>query len=401
MEGQIQKRLLVVPFPFTNDTIGPGLGVGVIANGYGQPQSGFVAAALVGSGSYLLYFKALNYQFPWVRRLIFEPDFEVGKYHDVHTFTGTSNPGYPGERAGSNDSNENNYIESDTTDQWVNLYTKFLLPIGQGKDQIIPRLVLDRGLYASGDTGGDAWNPLTSGRTYIEVIPFERRQSLIDNNSHTKTAGVEIGLRYDQTDFRLNPSKGSMQRVWFGRDWGALDSTAPYSVVGAEYMKYFPLGPSDHARQRVISFDIWTIDCLTWDDSSTINGTETFHRPPAYKGASLGGLNRLRAYPASRFNDQAGILYTLEYRYLLDWNPLKDFTWGGRLDLAWFELVGFGEVGRVAPSWSLSTLHENMKYDGGVGIRAMVNHVVVRIDFAMGPEGFATQMFVGHPFPFY
>jgi hypothetical protein len=66
-----------------------------------------------------------------------------------------------------------------------------------------------------------------------------------------------------------------------------------------------------------------------------------------------------------------------------------------------FELVGFGEVGRVAPSWSISSLHENMKYDGGVGIRAMVNHVVVRIDFAMGPEGFATQMFVGHPFPFY
>jgi hypothetical protein len=118
-EGQIQRRLLVVPFPFTNDTIGPGLGVGVIANGYGQPQSGFVGAALVGSGSYLLYFKALNYQFPWVRRLIFEPDFEVGKYHDVDTFTGTDNPGYPGERAGSNDSNENNYIESDTTDQWV------------------------------------------------------------------------------------------------------------------------------------------------------------------------------------------------------------------------------------------------------------------------------------------
>ena len=108
----------------------------------------------------------------------------------------------------------------------------------------------------------------------------------------------------------------------------------------------------------MISFDIWTIDCLTWDDSSTINGTGTFHRPPAYKGASLGGLNRLRAYPAARFNDQAGILYTLEYRYLLDWNPLKNFTWGGRLDLAWFELVGFGEVGRVAPSWSLSTLHE-------------------------------------------
>ena len=42
-----------------------------------------------------------------------------------------------------------------------------------------------------------------------------------------------------------------------------------------------------------------------------------------------------------------------------------------------------------------------MKYDGGAGIRAMVNNIVVRVDFAAGPEGFATQMFIGHPFPFY
>ena len=31
----------------------------------------------------------------------------------------------------------------------------------------------------------------------------------------------------------------------------------------------------------------------------------------------------------------------------------------------------------------------------------MVNNIVVRIDVAAGPEGFATQMFVGHPFPYY
>ena len=403
-EGKkLEPRLLAVPFPFFNATIGAGLGVGIIGQGYlQQPQAGFVMAALVSSGSYLVYFKALNYQFPWFKRILLEPDFEVGKYHDVDTFTGTDNPGYPGERAGSNGSNENNFITSDSTDQWVNLVTRIVLPIGQGKDRVIPRIVLDRGgQFVSGDTGGDAWNPLKSGRTYVDVIPFERRQSLIDNNSHTKTAGIEIDLRYDQTDFRLNPSKGSMQRVWFVRDWGALDSTAPYSVVGGEYSKYIPLGPSDHAMQRVIAFDIWTVDCTTWNDSSTINGTETFHRPPPYKGASLGGLNRLRAYPATRFNDKAGILYTAEYRYILNWNPLRDITWGGKLDVPWLELVGFGEVGRVAPSWNLGTLHESMKYDGGVGIRAFVNHIIVRIDFAAGPEGFATQMFVGHPFPFY
>ena len=395
------KRLLTIPFPFYNASIGPGIGLGVIAQGYVQPQAGFVMAALVGQGNYSVYFKALNYQFPWFKRVILEPDFYVAKYEDIDTYAGTDNPGFPGERAGSNNSSKDNYISSDANDEWVTLVTKFVLPIGQGRANVIPKIVLDDGVFVSGDTGGDVWNPLESGRTYIEAIPFERRQSLIDNNTHTKTAGIDVGLRYDNTDLRLNPTKGSMQRVWFVRDWGALDSTAPYSVVGAEVSKYFSFGPSERARQRTIAFDLWTVNCLTWDDSSTINGTETFHRPPAYKGASLGGLSRLRAYPATRFNDQAGILYTLEYRYLLDWNPLENVRWGGRLEVDWFQVVGFGEVGRVAPSWDLSTLHESMKYDGGVGIRAMVNNIIVRVDFAAGPEGFATQMFIGHPFPFY
>ena len=55
----------------------------------------------------------------------------------------------------------------------------------------------------------------------------------------------------------------------------------------------------------------------------------------------------------------------------------------------------------MSPEYNLSTLHESMKGDVGVGIRALVNNIVVRIDVAMGGEGFATQMFVGHPFPFY
>jgi hypothetical protein len=42
-----------------------------------------------------------------------------------------------------------------------------------------------------------------------------------------------------------------------------------------------------------------------------------------------------------------------------------------------------------------------MKTDAGVGIRSMINHIVVRIDVAGGSEGFATQMFISQPFPFY
>ncbi len=343
-----EPKLLVIPFPLYNSTLGPSLGVGVIAQGYLQPRAMTVGTAIVGAGSYLVYFKEVNYLLPWWKRIILEPDVYLGKYSDVKTFSGSTNPNHEGQRAGSNDSFKENYIESDVDDQFVDLVTKFVLPIGKGKDNVLPNIVLERGMFVSGDTGGDVWNPLTSGRTYLEVIPFERRQTLTDNNSHTKTAGLDIGLRYDNTDFRANPTKGSMQRVWFVRDWGALDSTAPYSVVGAEYSKYYSIGPSDRARQRTFALDIWTINCLTWDDSSTVNGvSNTFHRPPPYKGASLGGLSRLRAFDATRFNDQAGILYTLEYRYILDWNPLKDVTMKGKLDVAWFELVPFAEVGRV------------------------------------------------------
>jgi hypothetical protein len=29
----------------------------------------------------------------------------------------------------------------------------------------------------------------------------------------------------------------------------------------------------------------------------------------------------------------------------------------------------------------------------------MVNNITIRLDFAVGTEGYNTQMFIGHPFP--
>jgi hypothetical protein len=176
-----QKRLLMIPFPFYNASIGPGVGVGFVAQGYLQPQAITVGAALMGAGSYSIFFKELNYQLPWWKRVILEPDVYLGKYEQIKSFSGSTNTNFVGQRAGSNESSSENYRRSDSTDQWVNLVTKFLLPIGQGKDNVFPKLVLDRGLFVSGDTGGDVWNPFTSGRTYLEVVPFERRQGLVDN----------------------------------------------------------------------------------------------------------------------------------------------------------------------------------------------------------------------------
>ncbi len=168
--------------------------------------------------------------------------------------------------------------------------------------------------------------------------------------------------------------------------------------MGGETNKYFDLGSSETARQRVLALSFWTTDCLTWNSSHTENGEEVFHRPPTYKGATLGGLWRLRGYPSTRFNDRSAIYYGIEYRHTLNWNPLHSITLNGRLDVDWFQLVGFSEIGRVAPTWSLSGLHKDMKWSLGAGVRTMVNNLIIRADLAASEEDAILQLFIGQPF---
>ena len=394
------KRLLLLPYPFYNDTIGTGIGVVAIAEGYIQKQVMTVGSGLFSTeGTYLAYLAMRNYQVPWIKRVFLEPSTSFGKLTDIQ-FYGGNNPNFPNERSGSNDSHEDNFSESDGSDVWFDFNIKYLLPMGHGKKHLLPDLKLEDGIPVSGHAGGEHWNPLKSGRTYIELEPFFRIQDLDDEEgTDQETAGIELALTYDNVDFSLNPTKGNYLRVFFDRDWGDFDSSAPWTVWGGEFSQYFSLGSTEHARQRVIAFNFWTVDSPTWDSSHLENGKTVFHRPPTYRGANLGGLWRLRGYPATRFNDKAGIYYGLEYRHMLAWNPLKNITMKGKLDVDWLQLVGFGELGRVAPEWNLETLHEDMKWSGGVGLRAMVNHLILRFDFAKSDEDFIAQLFIGQPWP--
>ena len=61
----------------------------------------------------------------------------------------------------------------------------------------------------------------------------------------------------------------------------------------------------------------------------------------------------------------------------------------------------FIEIGRVAPDWNLSRLHSEMKWDAGLGIRAMAKGLVVRIDTAYSDEGGGSiHMMISQPFQF-
>jgi len=235
------------------------------------------------------------------------------------------------------------------------------------------------------------------------VESFYRSQNLKTRalgDEDLTAAGAQFGLRYDNTDFSPNPSRGSSQQISYTKDWGTSGSSGPWDTVDITASKYFPLGSSEGARQRVIALNFWLIDTPSWNQFTMDNGAKDFHRPPPFIGATLGGQDRMRGYPEGRFNDRSAIYYTAEYRYTPDWNPLKGIPLFRRFDVKtdWLQFVVGIEVGRVADGFDLEELNSNMKVGYDAGIRAMINQIIVRADVGLCDEGFQIQMTVDQPF---
>ena len=153
--------------------------------GWPQRQATTLATLIGGTNDTIaLYFLARNVRSPFFDRLFLDPDFSVGTFGTIESYA-DGNPNFPDERAGSNDSDEDNFVDGDGDDYFFRLKFKYLLPIGHGRDQIIRAYGLDRGLLVSGATGGISWNPLVSGRTYFEMKPFYRWFRSIRRQAHS------------------------------------------------------------------------------------------------------------------------------------------------------------------------------------------------------------------------
>jgi len=395
---------LKLPYAFYNSNFGAAVGGVYGVTGWPQKQSTFVATVIGGSNSALAgYFLGKDFRIPFTERLFLDPIIALSTFGETENYS-SGNPSFRGERAGGNDSSKDNYVEGDTTDNFVYLTFRYLLPIGDGKKEAINTYVMDRGLLHSGATGGKSlWNPFVSGKTFITARPYYRSQKIrADYGDFPKrTNGAEFGLLFQNTDFHPNPSTGNTLRLRYYEDWGWFDSTNPYQVVAGEYSHYFNLGATNTFRQRVLAFDIFTADVPSWNDYDMEGGTRVFHQPPGYQGASLGGLWRMRAYPSYRYNDRSVIYYCGEIRLTPEWNPFAKSAWVEKyLSIPWWQWVFFAEVGRVAPSWALGNLHSEMKFDMGVGVRAQVKGLVLRIDAAGSSESYGVQMFLSQPFQF-
>ncbi len=390
-----------LPYAFWNETFGFAAGYVYAVNGSPQPQAGLVASVMAGTeGSVMGFLMGQNIRpVRSLERLFVDPILSLGYFDNADIFI-DGNPDFPDERAGSNDSDPDNFITGRGRDTFARARFKYLLPIGTGRERILPAFQFDRGILADGANGGDDFNPWRNGLTYVELMPFFRSQNVENDlvDIEQATNGLELGLFYDNRDIGSNPSRGESVRLRVARDWGEFDSTDSWTSLGAEADYYVSLGETTRFRQRVLALNAWTSYSPTWrvrSDGFVDN------RPPAFSGATLGGLWRMRAFPAQRFNDKAGIYYSAELRLIPEWNPMVNFpALQERVGIQWFQVVPFVEVGRVAPSWNVDELHSNMKWDVGCGVRAWARGLVARVDVAYSDEGFGVQMMVGQPFQF-
>ena len=400
-DGKFEKNVLNLPFAFYNEDFGFAAAYAYAVTGFPQKQAALISTAMVGSkGSGMGFLMGRDLQMPFFDRLFLDAIVQAGYFQDLDIYV-NGNRDFPDERAGSNDSDEDNFVESDGTwDTFYRLRFKYLLPLGHGRDTIIATQVVDQGMLVKGATGGETWNPLESGLTYVEMQPFYRLQQVDsdDVRDDVKTNGLEVSLFHDNRDFRFNPSRGSAVRLSLTRDFGWFDSSNSWTVVDTEIDKYFSLGESDWFRQRVLAFNFWTAYSPTWDEQD--NG-DIDNGPPTYAGATLGGLWRLRGYPSQRFSDKAAIYYAAEYRMIPRWNPFENWDRVQKyVGIQWLQFVPFVEVGRVAPDWGVSRLHEDMKWCAGLGLRLWAKGLVIRIDTAVSEEQVGVQMMVAQPFQF-
>jgi hypothetical protein len=395
-----ESKPLKLPYVFYNEGFGIAAGFVYGRTGFPQKQSAMLASIMVGAtGSATGFFIGQDLRTPFSERLFLDPVASVGYFKDNQLYV-DGNPAFPNEAAGSHVSDMDNYVEGDGWDNFFRLRFKYLLPIGHGRDTVVPDYQLERGQLVSGATGGESFNPFTSGRTYLEFRAFYRSQQAegdhIDRD--IKTNGLDYGLFWDNRDFASNPTRGFGLRAKGSQDFGWFDSSDSWTNLSLELDAYLPLGPAERSHQRVLAFDLWTSHSTSWDHAA--NG-EIENRPPAYAGAQLGNLWRLRAYPPTRYSDKAAIVYATELRIMPRWNPFAGDSWlKKRLGVQWVQFVPFFELGRVAPTWDFGDLHSDMNWSAGLGMRLWTQGLVARLDFAVADESNRISMMVGQPFQF-
>nr|WP_240478387.1 BamA/TamA family outer membrane protein [Photobacterium aquae] len=383
----------VVPFIFSTDAMGLSIGMAGVLKGAGQPQAALLGAGLVtDKGTWLGYLGASNYTYSLESRWLFGAELYAAEFKQFDYFLGD---------ATGNGSSAEDKVVADASESQYRLSMRYVLPIGAGASRgVSAAFVPGRKL-----TGHVPWQ---SGVSTIELRPFYQSREFANLpmgeiapagfSEASSVWGLETRFDWDNRNNTRNPTDGSRSQFSVSVDPGGSDRPSwwKWELNQSWFWNAGPLG--EVFDQQVIAFNVYTGDTPSWNQTDTVNGHEVFRRPPAYAGMRLGGLYRLRSFASGRYADRSALSYSLEYRILPDWQPLKEWPVFEWYDVPWWQWVAFADVGRVAGEYDLAELHRDMKWSAGGAIRFQVEGVVVRTEMAWGSEDSIFRVMINQPF---
>ncbi len=390
-EGKIKSRTIVVPYAFSSETLGFGLGLGASYSPESQPQSTYIGTLYgTDNGSWLFLLGGFNLQLPKMERLYIRPYGMTAHNTHMRIYLDGTPDLYPNERAGSNESSPDNYIEEDAYETLVDLQMRYTLPWGHYRDKTIHTYITENGILKENPSGATSINPLKSGQSIILFEPYYRK--IFSDTDEGETLFFKLGFEHDNRDYVPNPHRGYNLKTSISHDFNWLDNSQNWTSVDGEIDAFIPLWETSWSRQQTLALSWWSAYSPSYDPSSGSGKT------PYFTGPTLGGFWRLRGYPSYRFHDKTAIYYGAEYRVMPEWQPFGGIDLLDPLDIRWWQIVGLVEAGRVAPTWNFETLHTDMKYDVGIGLRGMFHTGIGRLDLVVSPEAFSIVAMFGQTF---
>ncbi|MEI6890946.1 MAG: hypothetical protein V5783_02135 [Pontiella sp.] len=391
-DGEIRNRTVVVPYAFSSETLGFGIGLGGSYGPDAQPQTTYYGTVYgTDNDSWLFLLGGYNIQIPGIERLSFRPYASMARQTKKRLYI-PGNPDYPDERAGSNESSSENYMERDAYELTIDLPIRYTLPWGHFKESGVHTYITQNGILKENPSGGTSLNPLESGQSVVLFRTYYR--NVFNDDQHGESLFFEFAYEHDNRDFIPNPHRGYKIKMGAQYDPDWFQNTREWTALYGEINGFIPLPQTDWCQQQTIALSAWSSYAPTYDpQSDNLNG-----KPFYFAGPTLGGLWRMRGYPAYRFHDKAAIYYSAEYRVMPEWQPFGAIDFLDPLMIRWWQIVGIVEFGRVAPSWNLETLHTDMKYDVGIGIRGMFDSGIGRLDLVVSEEGVSFIAMFGQAF---
>jgi len=407
------KNWVILPFAFSSDSTGFAAGISAMKEGLFQPQTKLLATVFTGvpqdviingqkdeatfSGGFISF---SDFKLPYTDRLFFSFMGLKSYFPKTHYYID-----------GSHTSNKDDAFVTSGDSNFFTTTFRYTLPIGEGLENPGVLYNMQNG-FCVGREGCGNGIPFVTGRTSIGLKTFFQTDNT-DNTDMWKdsiwwkngtslptwnTNGLRFFLTHDNTDFHINPSRGYHFQLQYSKDFGKGDSLQSWDFLEFKYNHYFDLDTFSFTQQNVLALSLWTGYSFSWDNDKEISPGFDAHRPPMWEGARLGGFNRMRGYDQNRFSDKAAFYAAAEYRAVLDYNPLKNNSFMP-VDVEWFQVVPFAEVGRVHDKYDFDLLTD-LKYDAGISLRAMVSELLVRFDVAYGEEGTYMWLMAQHPFDF-